>query len=817
MKKSLITPKFYSLRIYLVAAGIFFMLVMPIAVIMLFKYGPYWMEDSMANANKDGVENVLLFKPNSGQTNTATKTETTEAGQNKTVVIEPDDLQFPQTFGLLLRMMLISIFLGFAWNYPFKVYFRRKRKNQQPSQRLEKFCRQWLLKIPHINALIVAFGFAVALTFMAFQVFGTTFKSSTTFEFFVQFFIISLLGAILTVIFVYFWFRHRVRFIYLEHVFDTVSLYRATENRYRDHIVRRLWINSLMTTLLPLTIVIFYLSLTKTSIQEVGAPQLNEDQIKVLFGKYVHIIEQSSLFQSEHLFYVNAIDSLLMFIGIFSGIFISIIYLFFFVNWTHYSIVIPLKEVVEKMRQPVETELDRLAILRTDDEIGELANGYNEMAMRITGNIRALSQITQANQRFVPVQFLEILDKESITDVNLGDQVQKIMTVLFVDIRSFTTLSEQLSPKENFDFLNEYLGFMEPVIRAHDGFVDKFIGDSIMALFHQSPEDAISAALEMRIQLGYFNELLVAAGKPAIETGAGIHTGNLMLGVVGGKGRMETTVISDAVNLASRLEGLTRSYPARIIISEATVKSLSPEHPFEIDFMDEVWVKGRTGSVKIFAVNGFRQNEAGMTQKESFADKRISQLKQAVLEHLVVFEKDFPYHDAAHTTDVFESVTRAAIYYQIDQQDLIVLQAAALLHETGMINGHENHEANSVKIARQILPQFNFDKNQIETICKLIMATKMPQQPDDLLSMILCDSDLDYLGRNDYHVISLKLRDEWVKHNGFGNDEEKWLKTQIQFLSQHSYFTDFMKQQRDQGKRENLKVIELQLANIKKQ
>lgn len=196
-----------------------------------------------------------------------------------------------------------------------------------------------------------------------------------------------------------------------------------------------------MTTLLPLTIVIFYLYLSKTPITEAGAPHLTADQIRVLFGKYLSIIDSETLFQSQQLFYVNAIDSLLMFVGIFSGIMVSIIYLFFFVNWTHQSIVVPLKEVVDKMKQPVDSGLDSLAILRTDDEMGELANGYNEMALRITNNIQTLSHITTANQRFVPVQFLQMLDKESITEVNLGDQVQKWMTILFVDIRSFTTLS----------------------------------------------------------------------------------------------------------------------------------------------------------------------------------------------------------------------------------------------------------------------------------------------------------------------------------------------------------------------------------------
>jgi two-component system sensor histidine kinase ChiS len=234
--------------------------------------------------------------------------------------------------------------------------------------------------------------------------------------------------------------------------------------------------------------------------------------------------------------------------------------------------------------------------------MGALAVGYNEMASRISSNIKMLKETTEANQRFVPQEFLLMLEKASITDVQLGDQVQKYMTVLFVDIRSFTTLSEQMTPKENFDFLNNYLGFMEPVIRKHHGFIDKFIGDSIMALFGEKADDAVRSALEMQERLKDFNLMLAEQGKPPIHAGAGIHTGNLMLGVVGGEGRMESTVISDAVNLANRLEGLTRIYDEKLIISETTRNSLQNPEDFEVNFLDEVLVKGRKESVKIYSI-----------------------------------------------------------------------------------------------------------------------------------------------------------------------------------------------------------------------
>ena len=127
-------------------------------------------------------------------------------------------------------------------------------------------------------------------------------------------------------------------------------------------------------------------------------------------------------------------------------------------------------------------ELDSFSIVRTNDEIGALTEGYNEMSERLKNYFQSLDNINRANARFVPRQFLDFLGKESITDIQLGDQVQKEMTIMFSDIRDFTSLSETMTPKENFDFINNYLGYMEPVIRTNNGFIDKFMGDAIMAL-----------------------------------------------------------------------------------------------------------------------------------------------------------------------------------------------------------------------------------------------------------------------------------------------------------------------------------------------
>ena len=562
---------------------------------MLFKYGPYWIEERGVPSNdiKNNTEEIITTDSLSANNVNTKKWEIKASEQDK---------RFGKSVSLLFRMMLFSLLLGFAFNTPFQRFFKLKRKNKPPSEALLNFCRKWLLYVPIINSGILALGFIIALIIMGFQVFDNTIGSEASKQFYRQFFFIATFAAFLSVFFMYFWFRFRVRFKYLEIVYDSVSLYKSPINKPKNHLIHRLWVNSLMTTLLPLVIVIFYISFSISNIHTSFDHSPSSDQAKVLFGKYLPIIDQTEMLYNSNLFYVNAIDSILMFVGIFSGILISIIYLFFFVSWTNKSIIIPVSEIIKKMQQTGEQELGQLTIVRTTDEFGELAMGYNEMASRITNNIKQLQQNTTANQRFVPVQFLHLLGKQSITEVKVGDQIQKIMTVLFVDIKSFTSLSEQLSPKENFDFLNAYLQHMEPIIHKHHGFIDKFIGDSIMALFEECPEHAIDAAREMQNCLKTFNLQLIDQGKQPIETGTGIHTGSLILGMVGGEGRMEGTVVSDAVNLASRLEGLTRIFGEKIIISETTYNYLENKNKYQITYLDEVTVKGRLKTVKIYAV-----------------------------------------------------------------------------------------------------------------------------------------------------------------------------------------------------------------------
>jgi len=236
------------------------------------------------------------------------------------------------------------------------------------------------------------------------------------------------------------------------------------------------------------------------------------------------------------------------------------------------------------------------------DEIGQLASSFASMRDAVRRTILDLKHTNVSIERFVPQAFLSIVGKPSVADVELGDNRRRTMSILFSDIRCFTTLSEQMSPDETFAFINTYLERMGPVIRDHHGFIDKYIGDAIMALFANA-DDALRAGLAMLAALDGFNDDRRAAGLAPIEIGIGINTGSLMLGTIGEKHRMDGTVISDAVNLAARIESLTKDYAAPMLISEFTYRELSQPEASAIRPVDVVVVKGKTRPVAIYAVS----------------------------------------------------------------------------------------------------------------------------------------------------------------------------------------------------------------------
>ena len=296
--------------------------------------------------------------------------------------------------------------------------------------------------------------------------------------------------------------------------------------------------------------------------------------------------------------------------------------------------------------------------VRSRDEVGRLSISFNDMAETIQEHNSAQEALTNAYGRFVPKELLQLLDRESILDVKLGDQVQKEMTVLFSDIRSFTRMSETMTPFENFNFLNHYLSRMGPEIRSNGGIIDKYIGDAIMALFPTRPDDALAAAVAMHRKLTEYNGHRANSGYPPISIGVGVNMGKLMLGTVGEHERMDGSVIADAVNLCSRLETLTRFYGSGILTTGKTLKALATPGRFPCRFIDRVRVRGRHEAVLVFEVLDGEtevQKERRLSYREQLAHAQRAYFSRRFDEALGVVAGLLSGNPEDHVLDIYRA------------------------------------------------------------------------------------------------------------------------------------------------------------------
>jgi class 3 adenylate cyclase len=274
----------------------------------------------------------------------------------------------------------------------------------------------------------------------------------------------------------------------------------------------------------------------------------------------------------------------------------------------------------------------------------------------------AMRKIFDATGKFVPYQFIKSLGHEVITDVKLGDQVEKIVTVLFTDIRNYTSLSEQMTPEETFGFICSFNKTMGPLIRKHNGFINQYLGDSIMAIFPINASDALDAAIEMQKEITELNKKQLEKEKPVIEIGIGMHTGPLIMGITGDLDRMDACTISDTVNTASRVESLTKHFKASILLSDASCQQIENPANYYLRNLGFVQLKGKHNSIIV--------HECFACNEEQEIQKKITTLpifQEGVSNYL---EKNF---SAAHesfkkVTDIAPEDRTARFFYNYTMQ-----------------------------------------------------------------------------------------------------------------------------------------------------
>ena len=281
---------------------------------------------------------------------------------------------------------------------------------------------------------------------------------------------------------------------------------------------------------------------------------------------------------------------------------------------------------------------------------------YEKNIREVREREEAILKIHEVTKKFVPNEFISLLGKNVITDVKLGDLAEKIVTVLFTDIRDFTSLSEKMTPEENFRFVSSFNERLGPVIRKHNGFINQYLGDSIMAIFPGNPENALKAAIDMQKEVMKLNSERKRDGMEPIRAGIGMHTGPLIMGITGDEFRLDAATISDTVNTAARIESLTKYYKSPLLLSGETLNYIPEKNRYDLRFLGEVQLKGKDNVLTIVeCINGYPPEVLEIKRKtlEPFRDALAHYHKQRFETALSLFQSILENDPEDYTTSYF--------------------------------------------------------------------------------------------------------------------------------------------------------------------
>lgn len=401
----------------------------------------------------------------------------------------------------------------------------------------------------------------------------------------------------------------------------------------------------------------------------------------------------------------------------------------------------------------------------------------------------------------------------------------KNVSVLFTDFVGFSKIAEEMKPQELVQQLDDYFSSFDGIIEKYDLEKIKTIGDSYMCAGGvpiRNKSNAIEvtlAALEIKNFMHDFSEKAKKRGESSWKIRIGINTGEVIAGVIGLK-RFAYDIWGSTVNQAQRME--MHGQPGAVNVSGNTYEFIAPY--FDCVYRSKIQTKHK-GMLDMYYVKGIKpelsKNQEGIEPNDDFwkivdlhlyssinymkAERHIMKLLEDDLSPKLL------YHSINHTIDVTQAVERLALMEGITDEDLFLLKSAATYHDAGFVERYDKNEEIGIRMARDILPKYGYTQAQLDIIDGLIKSTEIPQSPKTHLEQIMCDADLDYLGRDDFHVIADYLRRELREH-GKLNSDRLWDEIQIKFLYQHTYFTKSAIKLRQEKKEKHIREIEERYA-----
>jgi class 3 adenylate cyclase/predicted metal-dependent HD superfamily phosphohydrolase len=398
------------------------------------------------------------------------------------------------------------------------------------------------------------------------------------------------------------------------------------------------------------------------------------------------------------------------------------------------------------------------------------------------------------------------------------------VSVLFTDFVGFTKIAETMTPSQLVSELDIYFRKFDEIIVRNNLEKIKTIGDAYMCAGgvpvrnKTNPVDACLAALQIQDTMHHMREKAIAEGGQVWNLRLGINTGEVTAGVIGTE-KLAYDIWGSTVNQAQRMEMLGE--PGKVNISGQTFKHIEPY--FICTFRGKAKTKSQ-GLIDMYTVEGIKP-ELSIDGKGLYPNERFHQILNLhqyssinyyKAEHHImkILEEQLSpklhYHSITHTVDVVKSIERIALLEGVTDEGLFLLKSAASYHDAGFIESYDNNEPNGARLAEEILPNYGYSKEHIAIIKELIYVTAIPHKPKNHLEEIICDADLDYLGREDFHEIADKLRVE-LRENGKINSDRKWDEIQVAFLTNHRYFTQTAINTRNEGKAKHLEEIKERL------